>query len=229
MLIKKGLLYSLSIGVSAYAVVAYLLFPLGDLVHPEMQENFETNNLGIYAHIFSSAIALALGPFQFSTHLRQKYLNLHRWFGRLYLIIGVLIGGLSGLYMSLFAFGGVIAKSGFGVLAILWLYTGLRAYLEARRRDIIEHKKWMVRNFSLTLAAVTLRLYLPASMVAGIDFTLAYPIIAWFCWVPNLIFAEWRYNTSQYRTGLWTRRCTLKILIWQHIPLISLCIRHTLE
>ncbi len=52
----------------------------------------------------------------------------------------------------------------------------------------------MVRNFSLTFAAVMLRLYIPISVVAGIEFAIAYPIIAWLCWVPNVVFAEWRYN-----------------------------------
>jgi hypothetical protein len=48
----------------------------------------------------------------------------------------------------------------------------------------------MVRNFALTFAAVTLRLWLPASVVAGVPFGLAYPAIAWLCWVPNALFAE---------------------------------------
>ena len=195
--IKTGLLYFLSIGIAAYAVFAYLLFPLGSLVIPEMQVNFEANSVGIYAHIFASAVALALGPFQFSSKLRQRNLSLHRWLGRLYLAVGVLIGGLSGLYMSLFAYGGVIAKIGFALLAMFWLYTGLNAYLAVRRGAITEHRKWMIRNFSLTLAAVTLRIYLPVSMAAGIEFSVAYPIIAWLCWVPNLTFAEWRSRTRK--------------------------------
>jgi hypothetical protein len=47
----------------------------------------------------------------------------------------------------------------------------------------------MVRNFVPAFAAVTLRL--PGSMAAGVPFGLAYPVIAWLCWVPNLIVAEW--------------------------------------
>ncbi len=39
-----------------------------------------------------------------------------------------LIGGLSGLYISQFAYGGVVDKAGFATLATCWLYTGLRAY-----------------------------------------------------------------------------------------------------
>jgi hypothetical protein len=39
-----------------------------------------------------------------------------------------------------------------------------------------------------------LRLYLPISGVAGVPFEVAYPIIAWVAWVPNLIVAEWWFN-----------------------------------
>ncbi len=52
----------------------------------------------------------------------------------------------------------------------------------------------MVRNFALTFAAVTLRLYLPASAVVGVEFELAYAAIAWLCWIPNLVFAELLFN-----------------------------------
>ncbi len=41
-----------------------------------------------------------------------------------------------------------------------------------------------------------LRLYIPVSVVAGDRFAVAYAVIAWLCWVPNVVFAEWRYNTA---------------------------------
>ncbi|NOX75818.1 MAG: DUF2306 domain-containing protein [Gammaproteobacteria bacterium] len=157
-----------------------------------MQKSFLAHPYGIYIHAFASIVALAIGPFQFSTRLRENRPGLHRWLGRGYLAIGVVVGGLAGLYMSQYASGGTVARLGFAVLAVLWIYTGLRAYLAIRRGSVKEHQKWMIRNYSLTFAAVTLRLYLPISMVGGIDFAIAYPIIAWLCWVPNLIFAEWR-------------------------------------
>ena len=192
--INKGLLLFLSFGVAGYAAFAYGILPLGSLVHPDMKVNFIQHSVGIYTHIFASIVALVLGPFQFSARLRQKHRDLHRWLGRIYLAIGVIVGSLSGLYMSQYAFGGPIAKLGFAMLAVFWLYTGAQAYFAVRRGAINEHRRWMVRNFSLTFAAVTLRIYLPASMAAGVDFALAYPIIAWLCWIPNLLFAEWRYN-----------------------------------
>jgi uncharacterized membrane protein len=171
----------LSFGVAGYALFVYGFLPLGIALHPDMRATFEAQRIGIYAHVFAALFALVLGPFQFSARLRAARPALHRWMGRLYLGIGVLVGGLAGLYMASFAFGGPVARLGFGLLALAWLYTGLRAYLAIRARQVMEHRRWMVRNFALTFAAVTLRLWLPASFVAGLPFDLAYPAIAWLC------------------------------------------------
>ncbi len=188
--IWMGLLFFFSIGVSGYAAYTYGFQPLGARVHPEMRAVFQANPLGIYAHIFGSIFALALGPFQFLERMRNNRPELHRLLGRLYLVIGVLIGGGAGLYMAFFAFGGPIAQFGFGGLAVAWLYTGWQAYSAVRQQEFEEHRRWMIRNFALTLAAVTLRIYLPVSMINGADFTMAYTAIAWLCWVPNIIIAE---------------------------------------
>lgn len=186
----------LSLGVAGYAVAVYGFLPLGVIVHPDMRATFEAQRIGIYVHVFASVVALVLGPFQFSARLRARRLALHRWSGRLYLGVGVLVGGLAGLFMAVHAFGGLAARLGFACLALGWLYTGLRAYLAIRARNIVAHRRWMVRNFALTFAAVTLRLWLPASMASGIAFELAYPVIAWLCWVPNLLIAELLFNQT---------------------------------
>ena len=110
---SKALLYFLSLGVAVYAAIGYGVMPLGSLVHPDMQADFVAHPLGVYLHVFAAAVALLLGPFQFSARLRRARIHLHRWMGRVYLSVGVLIGGLSGLYISQFAFGGLVAKLGF--------------------------------------------------------------------------------------------------------------------
>ena len=48
----------------------------------------------------------------------------------------------------------------------------------------------MIRNFALTFAAVTLRLWIPIFLTSGLSFEAAYPVIAWLSWVPNLLVAE---------------------------------------
>jgi hypothetical protein len=59
----------------------------------------------------------------------------------------------------------------------------------------------MVRSFALTFGAVTLRLYLIPSQIAGMDFVTAYQWIAWLSWVPNIAIAEW-WIVSRRRTRL---------------------------
>jgi hypothetical protein len=178
---------ALSFGVAAYAIVAYGYLPLGSTVHPAMRKAFEAHRGAVYAHVFASALALALGPTQFSRRLRARHIAIHRCLGGIYLGAGVLIGGLSGLVLARHAFGGASARLGFACLALAWLYTGARAYLAIRARDVASHRAWMIRNFALTFAAVTLRLYLPVTVTSGVDFELAYAWIAWLCWVPNLL------------------------------------------
>jgi len=189
-------LWLLSLGVAAYAVVVYTAFPLGAFVMPTMRAAFEAHPAAISTHIFASAIALMLGPAQFSSRLRQGRPVLHRWIGRVYLGVGVAVGGMAGLVMATHASGGSWARWGFGSLAVAWLFTGAVAYRAARRRSFLVHRRWMVRNFALTFAAVTLRLYLPSAFVAGIAFESAYPVIAWLCWVPNLVVAELLFNRA---------------------------------
>ena len=102
-----------------------------------------------------------------------------------------------GFALALDSFAGPVARAGFALLAVLWLGTSLRAYVCIRRRDIGAHRDWMLRSYALTLAAVTLRIYLPASQIAGIHFMVAYPAIAWLCWVPNLLLAEWLIRSGR--------------------------------
>lgn len=179
----------LVVGVAGFAVFAYGFRPLGAMVHPDLRPSFAAHPAGLYVHVFASVVALLLGPLQFSTRLRRRSLELHRRLGSVALL-ATIIGGLAGLHMARFAYGGLASRLGFAALALLWLATAVMGIVTIARGDVAGHRRWLVRNFALTLAAVSLRLYIPLSFVAGIDFARAYPVIAWLCWVPNLAVAE---------------------------------------
>ncbi len=187
----QWLLLALSVGVAAYALVAYSVVPLGNLVHPQMKLAFEAHRVAILTHIFCSALAMLLGPWQFVPGLRARRPVLHRWSGRLYLVAGVLPGGIAGLYVSGFAFGGPVNQLGFAVLAVLWLASGVQAYRTIRAGRVNAHRQWMLRNFALTFAAVTLRIYLGTFAAMGIPFATFYAWLGWLCWVPNVLLIEW--------------------------------------
>ena len=156
-------------------------------------------NAAFYLHISLGAIAMLTGWSQFIRRLRDRNLNLHRTLGKIYLI-AVTLSGLGGLYIALFASGGIVSVLGFSGLALAWLFTSTRAYLSIRNKDIDRHQYWMIRSYALCWAAVTLRIWLPLLQFAlGMEFISAYRIIAWLCWVPNLVVAEMIVTTLKKR------------------------------
>lgn len=183
--------WALSLAVAAYAIVAYAAWPLGTVLHPELRPSFAAQPAGLlYAHVFAAAVALLVGPLQFSRRLRTRRPVLHRVLGRIYLGVGVLVGGVSGALLAAHAYGGPWARAGFLALALAWLATGAVAWLQIRRGEVDAHRRWMIRNFGLTLAAVALRLWLPALTAAGVPLPVAYPLVAWLCWLPHAVGIE---------------------------------------
>lgn len=179
----------LSLGVTGYGLYAYLVLAPGASVHPDMKAAYEAHPGRILAHVAFSAVALGLGPWQFFPALRARR-HLHRTMGYLY-FLGVVGGGIAGFCTAFIAYGGLVARVGFGMLALVWLWSALAAINAARRRDFDAHERWAVRSFALTFAAVTLRLYMPLFFAAGFAFEEFYPVQAWLCWVPNLLLVEW--------------------------------------
>ncbi|NOX74203.1 MAG: DUF2306 domain-containing protein [Alphaproteobacteria bacterium] len=155
-----------------------------------MEQHILNRKTAFLAHITASPIALVLGVLQFSSHLRRRRPRLHRLLGRLY-ALAILVGGVSGLIMAFGAIGGPVAGWGFGLLAVLWIGVTARAIRLAMQRRIADHRRWMMRSFALTFAAVTLRLYLPVFMASGVDYATASIYVAWLCWVPNLLIVEY--------------------------------------
>ncbi|MGX5608950.1 DUF2306 domain-containing protein [Bacillus cereus] len=145
----------------------------------------------LFVHITTSIVSLVIGPFTLSTKFREKNINLHRIFGRIYMV-GILLGGVSGMYLAFYATGGLVAKLGFGLLSVFWLTSAYLALHSIKNKKIQDHQNWMLRNYSLTFAAVTLRIWLPLFLLLfGVErFEVSYAVISWLAWVPNLIIAE---------------------------------------
>ena len=92
--------------------------------------------------------------------------------------------------MAGYAYGGAVTKLGFGGLGVALLTTTAMALFEIRRGNVAAHREWIIRSYALMFAAVTLRIELPLLIANLGGFDPAYRIVAWLCWVPNLLFAE---------------------------------------
>ena len=141
-----------------------------------------------YGHISFGGLALLVGWMQFSKALRRNYLNWHRRLGLAYLI-SVILSGACGIYLAFFATGGWIPGLGFFLLGVFWIAFTLMAYRAIGRRDTLMHGRWMVYSYAACFAAVTLRIWMPILILIFGEFLIAYKIVAWLCWVPNLGFA----------------------------------------
>lgn len=147
--------------------------------------------LAFFTHVYTAILVLPAGVTQFSTYVRRRLPYLHKLTGWIYASVIILLAGPSGFYMGIYANGGMIAEVSFCILACLWIYFTSMAILKVKEKNILSHRAFFIRSFSLTLSALTLRgwkyliiLFLhPRPMDA-------YQIVAWLGWVPNLIIAE---------------------------------------
>jgi uncharacterized membrane protein len=173
----------------ALTSLRYFLLSPEVAIGPPLAQRFNEYMTPLLFHAGGGVVALSLGAWSFWGTFRNRYLGLHRWLGRVYLL-AVLVGGMAGFYMALTAFGGLPTRIGFLMLAALWLTTGAMAYLRIRQGDVRAHREWMIRNYALTFSAVMLRVWLPLFLSLGYDFPEAYATVAWLSWAPNLLAAE---------------------------------------
>lgn len=171
------------IAVASLRVLTFDPMVIGD----ELRQNLLDHPWTFWTHAILGPIALLLGIFQFiPTTRRTAY---HRWAGRVY-VFACLVGAVAGFSVAFTTAAGPVAAAGFVILAVLWASTTMMAYVTARRRDFVAHRRWMVRSYSLTAAAITLRLILLLGAAAGLGFMGPYVFAAWASWIINLAIGE---------------------------------------
>lgn len=147
--------------------------------------------IAFFIHVFVSIITLVAGFTQFSNSILKIKPSVHRMMGKVYVIAVLFLAAPSGLIIGIYANGGLSSQIAFCTLAILWFYFSFKGLVAIRNKDIMSHKKWMIRSFALTLSAITLRawkvtlvfLFHPKPMDV-------YILVAWLGWVLNLLIAE---------------------------------------
>jgi hypothetical protein len=167
-----------------------------DVYFAEQRENYLRVEFALGVHVLCGMLALLIGPFQFVGRLRRRFVRVHRFCGAVYVASATGIG-VTGLILAPTAYTGLVTAAAFTVLDLAMLFTtwtALRMILAGRYG---EHRRWMIRSFSLILAGVMLRVWsflyygLVNAGLVDFSFETAYAVIAWLCWVPNLLIALW--------------------------------------
>jgi uncharacterized membrane protein len=190
----KILLLVLAFAVTAYALCYYWIFSGSD---EGFIVKFRTlNPILVYAHFIGGGIALSLGALQLWIKRPSRS---HRWLGRVYCLC-VLVGAIGGGYLSFYSYRGAITGLGFFIADVLWLYATFIALRFALDRQFDAHRRWILRSFALSCAAISLRILLPALSLV-FSFETSYALVAWLSWSLNLALAELylQYNPARTR------------------------------
>lgn len=144
-----------------------------------------------YAHVLAAAFILLIGIFQLLPASRKRWPLWHRALGKAYVGGILFFSAPGGMVMSFFINRGPWVLSSFIVQCSLWFVFTYLAYYYIQQGNVRAHEQWMLRSYALTLAAITLRVYVFfSSWSVDLSQPMAYATIAWLSWVPNLLVCE---------------------------------------
>ena len=109
-------------------------------------------------HLVPGVLMLLLMPLQFVRRIRERHVRVHRWSGRLILTLG------AGVAISAFYFGVWIPfVPGVERLIIVtidaaFVFFATRGFLAIRRKDVEEHRRWMIRAYAVVGAVASVRI-----------------------------------------------------------------------
>jgi uncharacterized membrane protein len=151
---------------------------------------YETRIPSLWMHVAFGSIALLIGPVQLWLGISGRTGRLHRWLGRTYVTV-IAVSVVAAIHLALNTpLGPVFASGAFG-LATAWTLTTAMAVLAILRRQVTQHRQWMIRSYVVTLAFVLFRIGDPVLEAIG----MAAPIeratmMIWLGWSVPLLLTE---------------------------------------
>ncbi|MEX0273404.1 MAG: DUF2306 domain-containing protein [Flavobacteriaceae bacterium] len=113
-------------------------------------EGDATGNLTLASHLILAVFVIAAGPLQLIPKIQREYRSLHKWMGRIYLPLVVIIA-IGGVYLTWSrprpSFGSIYQDIAISMEALLIVIFAMLAWRSAIQRKIHRHRKWALRLF----------------------------------------------------------------------------------
>jgi uncharacterized membrane protein len=163
---------------------------------PAAYTMFWTRRGWLWTHLAGGVLTIILGLVQFLTRWQQTYPHLHRWTGRAYMM-GMLTACVGGIGLIATSPAPFEIRSAFVATALAWLMTAGVALGAIRRRQVSVHRRWIIRNYLVTLSPVTFRLFLQiANAMKLTPSSEMIAILIWLSWLLPLLICEGVYRIS---------------------------------
>jgi len=178
-----------ALGLLALWFIAKRALPYFDFSPTHYGPYFWPRRWWLVLHIAGGVIALSVGIVQLWLGLTNRVARLHRALGKLY--VGVIVlGSIGGFYLALTITGNPPYAAGLFTLCVAWVVTTSMAVWAIRRRNVCQHREWMMRSFTVTFAFVTFRLGVDVLTSQGLPAADSQAIMAWACWAVPLLLLE---------------------------------------
>jgi uncharacterized membrane protein len=199
-LIWKGTAWAMLLGSIVYYVRRDALHYLFHYT-PESFKAFWPDRILIRTHVVCAITMIFTGPFQFWTGLRMRYLTLHRWLGRIFLVSGTFVAS-SAMYLGLHPrTGGIVMGIGLSLNGLFWLAAAAMAYYAIRLRNVPQHKEWMIRTYVLACNGIVGDRILASIpiLVRRIGIDAVNDSSGWLLWAAPLMIAEVAIQMNRLR------------------------------
>ncbi|MCC7633479.1 DUF2306 domain-containing protein [Stenotrophomonas rhizophila] len=160
-----GLVWCLALGMGAeFLLETYRKYSVLD---SQAYQMFLLRRGWLWTHLAGGTITVVLGLLQFLPRLRQRHPGVHRWVGRVYLL-GMLVACTGVVALLLTSPAPAQILMGFAITALAWLASALAGLVAIGKGRVAVHRRWMIRNYLVTLAPVLFRLALPLALWLGV-------------------------------------------------------------
>lgn len=183
------LFYLALVPIGLYFLVAHA-FPRLSVTEAGYGDYYWHRRHWLLAHVVFGLVATLLGPLQFMSAIRRAQPALHRWTGRIYLASVALSAGAA-LYLASTSAVTTAYTAGLLTVASLWLVTGWLAYDRARHGRFADHRRWMIRNYTITFFFILFFAFYDALLLAEVaGWETVASVGVWICWILPLTAVE---------------------------------------
>ena len=143
-------------------------------------------------HIVPGVLFLTFAPLQFVARIRRRRISIHRGSGRILATLAAISSVLALVVNFLFpAFGGISTQSAVIFVSVLLLFSLSMAIRHILRKEVRQHREWMIRTFALAMSVASQRVFfILFRSLMGLTTEEAFGATFWLAIGVNLVVAE---------------------------------------